>query len=190
MFSLRVDDEIELRLTLPGEADEMFAVVDRNRAYLRQWMAWLDSTQSPADADGHRQHVLAELAAGRLYEGGIHVRGAVVGRAGMRVDAANRRGEIGYWVSEDSQGQGIATRTAEALITAGFERLGLHRIEIRCAVDNVRSRAVPERLGLTLEGVRRDVEWLYDHWVDHAVYVTFSGEWAGRNPQEPPSNEA
>jgi ribosomal-protein-serine acetyltransferase len=180
MFALRVDDEIELRLTLPHEAAESFALVDGNRAYLREWMPWLDSTRSVDDTAAYRTHVLGELAAGRLYEGGIYFRGEPVGRAGLRVDAGNRQGEVGYWVSEDAQGQGIITRTAEAMITAGFELLHLHRIEIRCAVDNVRSRAVPERLGLALEGVRRDVEWLYDHWVDHAVYVTFADEWASR----------
>jgi ribosomal-protein-serine acetyltransferase len=190
MFSLRVDDEIELRLTLGDDVDEAYALVDRNRAYLREWMPWLDGTTSVAELAAYRDHVMAEMAAGRQYEGGIHVRGALAGRAGIRVDPGNRRGEIGYWLSQDVQGQGIVTRTAEALITAAFERLHLHRVEIRCAVDNTKSRAVPERLGLTLEGVRRDVEWLYDHWVDHAVYVTFADEWAGRKVRVPASNPA
>ena len=49
--------------------------------------------------------------------------------------------------------------------------MGLHRVEIRCAIDNHRSRAVPHRLGFRLEGQMREAEWLYNHWVDHAVYA-------------------
>jgi ribosomal-protein-serine acetyltransferase len=60
--------------------------------------------------------------------------------------------------------------SCRAVIAHGFGALGLHRVSIRCAVENRRSRAIPERLGFTFEGVARGSEWLYDHFVDHAIY--------------------
>ena len=44
---LMVDENLELRQTMPEEAEEMFAVVDANREYLREWLPWLDNTTSP-----------------------------------------------------------------------------------------------------------------------------------------------
>ena len=35
----------------------------------------------------------------------------------------------------------------------------------------------PERLGFTYEGTLRDKEWLYDHFVDSAVYSMLDDEW-------------
>ena len=58
-----------------------------------------------------------------------------------------------------------------------FDRGRLNRIEIRCASGNHRSRAIPVRLGLREEGLLRDAEWLYDHFVDHVVYAALAKEW-------------
>ena len=63
------------------------------------------------------------------------------------------------------------TRSCRALIDHAFSTLGLHRVVIRCAVENHRSRAIPERLGFTLEGIERESQWLYDHFVDLAIYA-------------------
>ena len=51
---------------------------------------------------------------------------------------------------------------------------------IHCAVGNRRSRAIPERLGFTQEGIARDAEWLYDHYVDLVTYSLLAPEWSKR----------
>ena len=52
-----------------------------------------------------------------------------------------------------------------------FGELGLHRVEIRCAPGNARSRAVPERLGFLEEGTVRDAERLADgEYHDLVIY--------------------
>jgi len=43
--------------------------------------------------------------------------------------------------------------------------------------ENTRSRAIAERLGFRLEGVHRDAEWLYDHFVDLACYAMVARDW-------------
>ena len=56
------------------------------------------------------------------------------------------------------------------MIEAGFREHGLNRIEIACATDNSRSRAIPERLKLTFQGGLREREYLYGRHVDAAIY--------------------
>lgn len=53
----------------------------------------------------------------------------------------------------------------------------LHKVEIRVAVGNEKSSAIPERLGFIKEGTLRAAEWLYDHYVDHVVYGMLLTEW-------------
>jgi len=65
------------------------------------------------------------------------------------------------------------------MVNLGFREFGLNRIEIRCATGNHRSCAIPKRLGFTREGVLRDAEWLYDHFLDLAVYGMLEREWKG-----------
>src|SRR6185503_18828974 len=99
--------------------------------------------------------VRAEYSAGRQFHANIRYRGTVVGGTGVRFSRPNAKAEIGYWLSADAVGHGIVTRSTKALTTAAFADLGLRRVSIRAAVDNVRSRAVPERLGFGYEGVLR-----------------------------------
>jgi ribosomal-protein-serine acetyltransferase len=77
---------------------------------------------------------------------------------------------MGYWLTPDAQGRGLMTAATRALVLHALGPMTLHRIEIRAAPDNRRSRAIPERLGFTHEGTVRQCEWLYDRFVDHAVY--------------------
>lgn len=69
------------------------------------------------------------------------------------------------------------TKACIAFINHAFSELQLNRVEIRCAVGNTKSRAIPERLGFTNEGTIRDGEWLYDHFVNHIVYGILAMEW-------------
>jgi len=110
----------------------------------------------------------------------IEQSGALCGVAGFnRIEPSNRTCEIGYWLSAEQQGKGIMTRCVERLIRHAFDDLSLNRITIPVAVENQPSRAVAERLGFRREGVLREAEWLYDHFVDHVLYALVRSEWRG-----------
>lgn len=63
-------------------------------------------------------------------------------------------GDIGWMLHPDHQGHGYATRGARALMAYGFPTLALTRIQATPHPDNLLSRAVAERLGMTLEHVQ------------------------------------
>jgi ribosomal-protein-serine acetyltransferase len=177
MLSIDVDPHIRLRLLEGHEALQLFTLTDDNRSYLRRWLPWLDDNANSENTlrfiEGTRErHGNREAA-----ELGIFYRDNLVGMAGLDpLDWGPRRAEIGYWLSEDAQGLGIMHHTCRALIDYAFDEFDLNRLEIRCAVHNQRSRAVAERLGFQCEGVLRQVEWLYDHFVDHALYALLRAE--------------
>lgn len=169
---LEVDAELVLRSPAEEDAEMLFRLVDRNRGYLRQWLPWLDANLEPAHTREFIGHSREQQEQGRSLVLLIEYLGRLCGVAGYNtVDRANRIGELGYWLDERHQGKGIVTRACRALVEYGFETLGLNRVTLAAAVENRKSRAVAERLGFRQEGVRRDAEWLYDHYVDHAAYA-------------------
>lgn len=69
------------------------------------------------------------------------------------------------------------TKCCKALIDYGFHELKLQRIEIRAIQENLRSRAIPERLGFSQEGLIRQSIKLYDKFCDSVVYGLLASEW-------------
>jgi ribosomal-protein-serine acetyltransferase len=168
---LRADERTILRTLRDDDAAPIFALVDANRAHLRRWLPWVDGASSVAVIDAFLRGVLERAAQGTSLELAIEHEGELAGICGFRtIDAANRAAEIGYWLRADRGGRGIMTACCRALVRHGFETLGLNRVTLAAAVENTRSRRVAERLGFQLEGVHREAEWLYDHFVDHAAY--------------------
>jgi ribosomal-protein-serine acetyltransferase len=70
------------------------------------------------------------------------------------------------------------TAACESMIQYAFTQLGLAQIEIRCAVDNARSRAIPERLGFDIEAVVPQLDWVSEQYVDTVVYTLTAAAWA------------
>jgi len=77
---------------------------------------------------------------------------SIVGAVSLRRSAPDARlGTLGYWIGTAHQGRGHATEAACALVSFGFETLGLDRIEARHLVRNPASGRVLEKAGLTRE---------------------------------------
>jgi ribosomal-protein-serine acetyltransferase len=166
-----------LRLLQWEDAPELFALTDANREYLRRWLPWLDAVQSEQDSREYLQSVIGQRQAGLGPVFAIVHLGALAGVIGFHpIDRFHRVGEIGYWLAEAHQGQGIMTESCKFLVRYGFQTLDLNRIQIPAATQNQRSRAIPERLGLQFEGIIRGRENLYGTFVDHAMYSMLQSE--------------
>ena len=71
------------------------------------------------------------------------------------LDRERASGAVGYWLAPAARGRGIATAAVLLLVRWGFESLGLARIELTCAPDNLASQRVAERAGFLREGLLR-----------------------------------
>jgi RimJ/RimL family protein N-acetyltransferase len=65
------------------------------------------------------------------------------------------RGEVGYWLAREARGQGHATRAVRLICGWGFDALGLGRIVLHAATENVASQRVAQRAGFTREAELR-----------------------------------
>jgi ribosomal-protein-serine acetyltransferase len=184
-FALCIDREQQLYLTLfeREDAPELARLVAANEEHLRPWMPWVDGDRPASQLAFIESRALPGFASADGFECAIVRDGAIIGAAGVHdVDARTRRGSIGYWLDAGAQGNGYVTKAVQAIVdrcfTVGviagepFERLDVH-----AEVDNLKSRAVPERLGFTFEGVLRRHRHNGARYADFAVYSLLRGEY-------------
>jgi ribosomal-protein-serine acetyltransferase len=176
---IAVDSGIELRPVSVDQCANLYAVIDRNRVRLREWLPWASWSFGPDDLRTFIREREADNAARTGLTTGIWLEGRLCGSIGLHaIDPRHRSTSVGYWLDASCAGRGIMTRACRAIVTEGFRNYGLHRMEIRCATGNGRSNAIPRRLGFVEEGILRESEWLHDHWVDLRVFSMLEQDWA------------
>lgn len=177
-FRLIVDDHSELELLNQDHAQELFELIEANREFLKEWLPWLDNNRYLQNTIDFIKITQMQYERNETVQFALVHKEEIAGIVGFhRIDWLNRATAIGYWIGEQYQGRGLVTRSCSKVLEYSFGRMGLNRIEIRCATENVRSRSIPERLGFKEEGLIRDAEWLYDHYVDHIVYGMLESDW-------------
>ena len=177
-----MDGGLLLRQFEDTDADVLFRTVKANYDHLRTFLHWVVPEFSLETAKEFIERSAPTVESGEPVSYGIFLGDKFAGTAGfVGVDMSSRRAEIGYWIASEFEGKGIITRSCECLIAYAFNELKLNRIEIRCARENIRSRAVPERLGLRLEGVLRQSEWRHTKFYDMAIYGLLRSEWKEAN---------
>lgn len=178
MFTFRIRDGIEMKLHEERHAPALFEAVERNRDYLREWLPWVDLTHSPDDTRKFIQTSLQQFADNAGFAAGIWEGDECIGAIGThRLDWANRKTEIGYWLAEAQQGRGIITDACRATVHHAFREWKLNRVEIHCATGNAKSCAIPKRLGFQLEGTLREAQLLKGTQVNILIFGMLAREW-------------
>ena len=169
-------DGYALRELGDGDAEELHAVIERNRARLAQWISWA-SEQTLDDTRAFISRARAMEQDDTGLSRAILAAGRLAGVVGVTVDPANDSAAIGYWIDAASEGNGAVTAAVGALVDDSFQRWQLTRVEIRADVENRASRAVAERLGFQLEGVLRQSYRVGDgRYSDDAVYSLLASD--------------
>jgi RimJ/RimL family protein N-acetyltransferase len=150
-----------LRCWNPADAPLLKAAVEASLEHLRPWMPWAreESTELDTQAEllrGFRANF--DLGQDFIYAIFDRDEANVLGGTGLHLRRGPDAREIGYWIHVDHTGLGLATEAAAALTRVAFEVDDVSRVEIRCDPDNVRSAAVPAKLGFTHEATLRRTE--------------------------------
>ena len=178
MLEADLGDGRSLRALEDGDAEELFELIDANRAHLANWMPFVSQTHSVADSLAFIRAARRQSEENRGVQLAIVRDERIIGVAGFHgIDRTRRSTSIGYWLAAAQQGAGTLTAAVSAMLDHAFDDWGLTRVEIRAGVTNLRSRAIPERLGFRDEGVLRAAERIGTRVIDHAVYVITAREW-------------
>ena len=175
MFTRKIDDETELRLLLERDAEDYYALNDRNR----ERFYWLKKDYSLEDARSFiRRDLLENFAADNGFQAGIFVGGRLAGVFRYNdINWKTRATSLGYGIDAAFEGRGLITKSCRVFLDHAFDVMKLNRVEIRCHTGNERSCAVAERLGFTREGVLRQVERIHERLADMIVYGLLADEW-------------
>lgn len=85
--------------------------------------------------------------------------GAFLGAGGFNdLSREHGKAEIGFWLLPDAWGNGFMQEAMPALCRAGFENMGLHRIEGFVESENSNCKRAMQKLQFHHEGTMRDCE--------------------------------
>ncbi len=173
-----LDADLTLRTLVPEDAPELFAVVDSNRHYLRQWLPWLDANTKVEHSAQFIESTHQARQNNPAFQCAVVYKGQIVGMCGFHpIQRANRFAPLGYWLAESATGKGLMSRSVQFFVNHAFEQMDMNKVGIAAAEHNIKSRQIPERLGFVNEGLERDAEFLYDHYVNHVRYGLLKREW-------------
>lgn len=175
---LKIDDSISLESINEDHAQSMFNLVDANRPHLREWLPWVDHMQSVENFTDHIADCKKREAQQTDYAFVIMLNNEMAGRIGIHyINNQNKIAAIGYWLGDGFQGKGIITRACSLLVDHCFNVLDMHRVEIKCATGNHKSRAIAEKLNFTKEGMLRQAELVNETFLDLYLYSMLKDEW-------------
>ncbi|MEH6537406.1 MAG: GNAT family N-acetyltransferase [Psychroserpens sp.] len=171
-MTIKIDSNLELRQLKLSDAIDIFNAISSQREYLKKWLPFVAFTQELKDTENFVNSVVNAPEDKFEYTFTIRKQNEFVGLIGLKdSDKINRITEIGYWLSEKFQKQGIVTKSVKELCDFAFKKQGFNRIQIKCAVENKSSANVPKRLGFKFEGIERDGELLSENiFTDLEVY--------------------
>ena len=168
---LQVDTDIALNQLTPSDAADIVRTSDLQREYLGRWLPFVEFTKEISDTIRFVDSIVNAPEDSFEYVFVIRKRNEFVGLIGFKdTDRLNKKTEIGYWLSQTFQRQGIMTKSVERLCHFAFES-GIHRIQLKCAVGNNPSKNIPKRLGFKFEGIERHGEILTGNiYTDLEIY--------------------
>jgi ribosomal-protein-serine acetyltransferase len=161
MMVLKVSEHIELRQIQLSDALDIFNIIDSQRTYLGKWLPFVAFTKGVSDIEKFIDSVVNVPKEEFEHVFTIRKKDKIIGIISFKgTDKTNKKTEIGYWLSEKFQRQGIMTQCVQKLCDFAFTEQGLNRVQLKVAIGNIPSKNIPKRLGFQLEGIERNGELL------------------------------
>jgi len=172
MFEAQITNDIRLVLVNKACIPEYVRIAAEDFDYLSEWLEWPRFCVTAEDFGKFVTDSISAYESGASMNCAIEYKGSIAGVAGFNTLSRKLcRVEIGYWIASEYQGNGIVTEVCRYLIKYAFENLDIDVALISAAANNLPSRAVCERLGMTLEGVISNDERVGEKVLDHAKYT-------------------
>ena len=170
--------EVELEPLRESHVQGLLRKIRENNEDLSRWLPWLGDLRSVAAVREFVREamVMEERVTDFFYV--VRCRGEICGLVNLgEVDLYDGVATMGYWICSAHTGRGLASRAVSRLMNIAFVEKRLHKLEIRCAEKNIKSRLIPERLGFIHEANLRQSQRLRDAYVNQAIYSMLESEY-------------
>lgn len=167
------DDSILLRPYAETDAEHLYGAVRESIPEVSRWLPWCHQGYSLEES---RDFIASRQLAGQgdeWYSFAVLEKssGSFVGGVGLNfINRVHQLANLGYWIRTSAAGRGFATSATRLAARFGFTQLGLRRIEIVTAVNNVASQRVAEKAGAVREGVARKRLLIHGESHDAVLY--------------------
>ena len=164
------------------DAKQLHRAVEESREYLAPWLPWVAHYKDVASAQKLVQSSALEWDQHQAFRFAIYPRNAsgLLGVVALElIRPAHACADLGYWLRQNVQGQGVMTEASQELLKTAFEQWGFHRIAVAAATSNHPSLAVIARLGFRFEGIAREAEFCAGRWLDHARFGMLARDFPG-----------
>lgn len=174
-----IGENIQLRPLQMADADEFVAAALESLDTVGRWMNWCHAGYQLADAQqwidlcAESLREQKEFQLGIFCKQGKHLHGAIGINLIVRL---HQFANLGYWLRQSSQGQGIVGEALALMLDFGFKRLQLRRLEVVAAEENLASRRVAEKAGGKLEGILANRLIIDDISYPAAMYAFFPAQ--------------
>lgn len=166
------------------------SVRDRNDMYeyasrdeVTKYLLWR-THKTPEHTKRYLEYVVSLYRSGQFFDFAIEYRknSKMIGTCGFAsIDENNRCAEVGYVISPDYKGKGIASEALDAMLRFGFCDIGLNRIEARYMTENIASRRVMEKCGMTFEGIYKQKLFVKEEYKDIGVCALLASDYFKAN---------
>jgi len=150
------DGSILIRTYRETDVPLLYEAVRESISEVSRWLPWCHENYSIEES---RQFISSRDSQGdEWYSFAVCDQASekFLGEVGLNfINRVHQFANLGYWVRSSATQRGVATAATRLAAQFGFEHLGLHRIEIVAALDNLASQRVAEKAGATREGVLR-----------------------------------
>jgi ribosomal-protein-serine acetyltransferase len=156
-----------------GDAPSFVAAALESLSTVGVWMDWCHERFALQNAEAWFHACDQNLESGSAYDLGTFASDGKQLLGGIGINQLNRRqnfGNIGYWVRQSCQRQGIAVRAVRSIAEYGFGELKLTRLEIVVPQHNVPSRRVAEKVGAVFECIARNRVMVHGKPQPAAIY--------------------
>jgi RimJ/RimL family protein N-acetyltransferase len=165
--------KIEIRPYELHEAQALYDAVRESITDLSAWLPWCHQEYSIGESKEWISVQIQKWQEQEEFSFGIFDDcGRLLGGCGLnQIDWQNKSANLGYWVRSLAMGQGVALRAVKLLAAWSFKNTDLTTLEIKCALENIRSQRVAQKLKALDIGTRRKCIDMNGKKLDARVFV-------------------
>ena len=165
------------RIVSVDDAALLAATLRENREFLAPWEPLRSESYFTVEAQrAALERALDAYARESMVPLVILDNGQIAGRITINgiTRGAFQSASIGYWVSQQHNGRGLATAAVADAMTIAFGELGLHRLQAETLLHNTASQRVLTRNGFRPFGIAPAYLKIAGKWQDHVLFHAFN----------------